>query len=40
QERSEGEAIDDRHLDGHHAQLQLEGDPGGAPDQDSQHVQR
>ncbi|MNR05863.1 hypothetical protein D3C85_1219120 [compost metagenome] len=34
------EAIEDRHGDGHHAQLQLDGDPGGAPDDDSEEIQK
>ncbi|MNL38494.1 hypothetical protein D3C87_1607090 [compost metagenome] len=33
-------AIKDRHGNGHHAQLQLDGDPGGAPDDDSQEIQK
>ncbi|MNZ95972.1 hypothetical protein D3C78_1151480 [compost metagenome] len=33
-------AIDNRHRNGDHAQLQFQGDPGGAPDQYGQQVQR
>ncbi|MMZ65644.1 hypothetical protein D1872_280620 [compost metagenome] len=36
----EAEAIDDRHGNGHHAQLPFQGNPGGTPDQHGQQVQR
>ncbi|MNT40418.1 hypothetical protein D3C72_1767300 [compost metagenome] len=36
----QGEAINNRHGNGDHAQLQFQGDPGGAPDQYGQQVQR
>lgn len=36
---SQGEAIDDRDRDGDHAQLELQGDPGSAPDQDGEQVE-
>ncbi|MCY1177152.1 hypothetical protein D9M73_174490 [compost metagenome] len=36
----QGKAVDDRHRNGDHTQLQFQGDPGGAPDQYSQQIQR
>ncbi|MCY1533183.1 hypothetical protein D9M68_684960 [compost metagenome] len=33
------EAVEDRHRNGDHAQLELDGDPGGAPDDDSEEIQ-
>ncbi|KAG1391959.1 hypothetical protein G6F59_014745 [Rhizopus arrhizus] len=33
------EAVEDGHGNGHHAKLQLDGDPGGAPDDDGQEIQ-
>ncbi|MNP32201.1 hypothetical protein D3C76_1253690 [compost metagenome] len=38
-EARQGEAIDDRDRDGDNAQLELQGDPGGAPDQDGKQVE-
>jgi hypothetical protein len=39
-QRGEAEAIDDRHRNRHHAQLPFQGNPGGAPDQHGQQIQR
>lgn len=35
----QGEAVNDRDRDRDHTQLELQGDPGGAPDQDGEQVQ-
>jgi hypothetical protein len=35
----QGEAVDNRDRNGDHAQLEFQGDPGGAPDQDSEQVE-
>ncbi|MNZ82768.1 hypothetical protein D3C78_1014740 [compost metagenome] len=39
-QRGEPEAIDDRHRNRHHAKLPFQGNPGGAPDQHGQQIQR
>ena len=38
-QRRQAEAVNDGHRNRHHSQLQFEGNPGGAPDQDSHHIQ-
>ncbi|MOA36004.1 hypothetical protein D3C78_1575010 [compost metagenome] len=39
-QRREAKAINDRNRDGDHAQLQFQGNPGGAPDEHGEQVQR